>query len=227
MLTSACREAASDVTHPCLISVSRLGNRMPEFIGICEGPERFEAPPGAPEMQSVLDRYQRVQWIESLAPWSVMFTGTFRWEASVWSAGRCFEKFMHKRLPGVSWFEAIERNPSRYGYHVHALWADCKGVFRKEEWASWFKKYGRCKIELVRNKGDVSEYASKYLSKPNDWWNVYLQWHRMEAIRGQKFGLCGELAPATAGPRDILPASLPYSSPPSTCVRAGPDSLTK
>lgn len=192
MLTAESREAASGVIHPCPIGVSRHKNLMPEFLTFCAGEERVLMPQSMATLQPAADRMQRVAWIESLAPWSVMFTGTFRWEASVWSAGRCFQKFMRKRLPGLSWFEAVEQNPSREGYHVHSLWADCRGVFRKEEWAAWFEKYGRCKIELVRNKGDVSEYASKYLCKPNDWWDVYLQWHRMHKLQGRDFLLRGE-----------------------------------
>ena len=47
-------------------------------------------------------------------------------EAAIWSAGRCYEKFMCMELRGVSYFYALEANPGRDGYHAHALWADCK-----------------------------------------------------------------------------------------------------
>ena len=33
-------------------------------------------------------------WVHSLAPWQVISHMTFAWEASVWSAQRCYEKFM-------------------------------------------------------------------------------------------------------------------------------------
>jgi hypothetical protein len=118
-----------------------------------------------------------------------MATFTFRWEAGIYSAQRCFEKWMRKRLPGVSYYEAIEANPGRDGYHVHSLWADCHSVYRKEQWADWFGRYGRALIEPVRSAGDVSGYASKYLSKEDSWWNVKLQWHRLQAIKAANFKL--------------------------------------
>ena len=35
------------------------------------------------EFQRQLDKIQRVEWIQSMGPWEVMMTGTFRWEASM------------------------------------------------------------------------------------------------------------------------------------------------
>ena len=68
-------------------------------------------------------------WVHGLAPWQVIAHMTFAWEASVWSAQRCYEKFMKRELWGVSYFYALEQNPSRDGYHVHALWCDCQSKY--------------------------------------------------------------------------------------------------
>lgn len=158
------------------------------------GEERILATPGEDfrKLQLQLDRLQRVRWIQEMASpggWEVMATFTFRWESSLDSTRRIFEKWMRQRFCQVSYFYGIEENPSRDGCHVHALWADCRGVFRREAWANWFKRYGRAVVEPVRSKGDSAEYASKYLCKPNAWFNAHLQWHRLEALRGAKFSL--------------------------------------
>jgi hypothetical protein len=122
-------------------------------------------------------------WVFGLAPWDVMGHMTFRWEASVASSQRCFEKFMRMQLPSVSYFYAVELNPNRLGSHVHCLMADTAGMCRKLAWGSWFNKYGRAKIEPVRNFYDVTSYCSKYVTKELDtWWDVKLVapslWHK-------------------------------------------------
>jgi hypothetical protein len=155
---------------------------------------------GYRKLQLSLDKLQRVSWIESLvAPsgWEVMSTFTFRWEASIESCRRCFERWIVKRLPAVTYFYAVEGNPSgREGFHIHSLWADAETVYRKAIWQETFKKWGRARVEPVRSKRDSSAYASKYLCKENAWWNVKLQWHRSQALRGEPFSLdCEALRP--------------------------------
>lgn len=141
------------------------------------------------KLQMQLDKLQMVQWVHSLAPWQVIAHLTFRWEVSLDSARRLYERFMRKKLASLSYFYAEEQNPSRDGYHVHALWADCKGLYRKEAWHSWFHRFGRARIEPVRSEGDVASYCSKYVTKEGAWWNVKLQWHRSQALRSEPFNL--------------------------------------
>lgn len=141
------------------------------------------------KLQLQLDKLQMVNWVHNLAPWEVISHLTFRWEVSLDAARRGYERFMRKALPHLSYFYAEEANPSRDGYHVHALWSDCKTLYRKEAWATWFKRFGRARIEPVRDKGDVSSYCSKYVTKQGAWWNVSLQWHRSQALRGAPFHL--------------------------------------
>lgn len=143
------------------------------------------------EAQRAVDALQRVAWIESLAPWEVMATMTFRWESSVWSAMRAFRKTMARRLPGVSYYAVTERNPSRDGYHLHSLWADCRSVSRKEEWRHWFTTYGRALIEPVRKAADVASYASKYLTKEESHLEIVLRSHHRDRIHGTAFKLEG------------------------------------
>ncbi len=115
-----------------------------------------------------------VDWVHGLAPWEVISHLTFSWEAGLDSTRRCFEKFMRQRTPDVSYFYAIEENPSRDGHHVHALWADCAGVLRKGIWRQWFERYGRARIEPVNSREDVAGYCAKYVTKERSWWNVKL-----------------------------------------------------
>jgi len=96
---------------------------------------------------------------------------------------------MSRALPHLSYFYAEEANPSRDGYHIHALWADAKTLYRKEAWATWFKRFGRARIEPIRSNADVASYCAKYVTKERAWWNVKLQWHRSQALRGEPFSL--------------------------------------
>jgi len=137
--------------------------------------------------RKAIEGYEMANWVHTLAPWDTLLHLTFAWEASLDSARRVFEKWMAKEYARVSYFYAIEQNPSRDGYHVHALWADARSVFRKEAWAAWFKSYGRARIEPVRGKEDVATYCAKYVCKERAWWNAKLQWHRVQALNNSAF----------------------------------------
>jgi hypothetical protein len=137
-------------------------------------------------------------WVNSLAPWSVFATHTFSYEASLWSARRVYERFMRKALPGVSYFYAIEENPSRDGHHVHAMW-DSLGAPRKATHREWLQRYGRNRIEPVRDFADVVSYCSKYVVKDGAWWDFHLSRARRAAVgieissprpAGGNLGLC-------------------------------------
>ena len=121
---------------------------------------------------------EMADWVHSLAPWQVISHLTFAWEASIWSAARCYEKFMRSELRGVSYFYAIEQNPSRDGHHIHALWVDCKNLRRRDIWREWFARYGRNRIEPVNSRDDVADYCAKDVTKEGAWWNVKLLSHR-------------------------------------------------
>jgi hypothetical protein len=125
-------------------------------------------------------------WVHSLAPWQVISHMTFAWEASVWSAQRCYEKFMKREMWGVSYFYALEQNPCRDGYHVHALWCDCKNKSRREIWRTWFERYGRARIEPVNSRDDVADYCAKYVTKDGSWWDVKLLGQRHPAFKDFK-----------------------------------------
>jgi len=164
--------------------------------------------------QHQLDHDQMAGWVSTLAPWQIVAHLTWRDRVgldgigrgiSAMSAAKSYEGFMRRQLPHVTYFYAVEPNPSRYGTHVHALWADAGGVYRKEAWASWFKRFGRARIEPVRNCDDVSRYLSKYVTKRADqvngvWWHFKLQWHRIQKINDVTFTLrdgdFGERQPA-------------------------------
>jgi len=169
------------------------GNRR--TVGVCTG--RIWV--GGGELQRKQDHAQMAHWVSSLAPWQVVAHLTWRDRVgydgiargiSVDSAAKSYEGFMRRQLPHLSYFYSVEPNPSRYGTHVHALWADARGVYRKEAWASWFKRFGRARIEPVRTIDDVSNYLSKYVTKTDGtWWNCKLQWHRVQALNNCQFVL--------------------------------------
>ena len=128
-------------------------------------------------------------WVDGLAKWQCVAHLTFRWEASVWSCERVYKKFMRAGRPGlpsmhwVSHFYALEHNPSRDGFHVHALWCDCLHLQRSEVWRNWFHRYGRNRIEPVRNKDDVADYVAKYVTKEGAWWDVHLSGQPLLALK--------------------------------------------
>lgn len=152
-------------------------------------------------LQRDLDAAQMADWVNWLADWQIISHLTFRWEASLESGRRCYEKFMRRHLGRCSYFYALEENPSRDGFHVHSLWADAGSVFRREAWCSWFTKYGRARIEPVRGHADVSAYCSKYVCKERAWWNVKLQWHRIHGrdLRLESVGSVGRPDPLPVG----------------------------
>jgi len=164
------------------------------------------------KLQLHLDKLQMVEWVDSLAPWEVISHLTFRWEVSLDAARRGYERFMRRALPHLSYFYAEEANPSRDGYHIHALWADAKTLYRKEAWATWFKRFGRARIEPVRDRGDVTNYCAKYVTKERSWWNVKLQWHRSQALRGEAFTLEREAGSSGYAPLPVPQNEFPYAA---------------
>jgi hypothetical protein len=117
---------------------------------------------------------QMAGWVHQLKPWQVISHLTFEWEASQDSTRRNYEKFMRQQLPDVDYFYAVERNPSRAGNHVHALWHRPMEIARKGAWSEWYARYGRARIEPVRSQEDVTGYCAKYVTKESAWWNVRL-----------------------------------------------------
>lgn len=191
---------------------------------VLNGPERILVAPGeeSRKQQLAIDKIQRVAWIHSLCDWEVMATFTFVNVMSLDAARRAYESYMRKGDRNrVSYYYALERNPSRDGYHVHALWGDCAGLWRKRSWEDWFRRFkrvsentgreegARARIEPCRSVKDSEDYASKYLCKWDCWWNVRLQWHRHQTIRGGRFTLESSSVGGAAGSRDSLPETDP------------------
>lgn len=106
--------------------------------------------------------FQFTNWLHDMAPWDLFFTGTFEWESSLTATRRAFQNFMKKHLPDVSYFFVSEKNPNRPGYHIHALMADCTGVYRKRIWERWKLKYGMNRLEPIRSRHDVEKYTTKH-----------------------------------------------------------------
>ena len=93
-------------------------------------------------------------------------------ESATWGLGA--GDFMREVLPGVSYFVAVEANPSSPGHHIHATWAGCGSLRRKVIWKRWFGLYGRNLIEPIRGKRDALNYVCKslsYAAKDPIWWD--------------------------------------------------------
>lgn len=127
-------------------------------------------------------------WVGRLARWSVRADLTFKNPRGAESALKAFELFMRQVIPAVSYFVAVEPNPGRPGYHLHALWADCEDVQRKKVWKRWFSEHGRALIEPVRCVESALVYAGKavnYAAKSPALWHVHLcnsqLWHAARA----------------------------------------------
>jgi hypothetical protein len=128
----------------------------------------------ARQFSSPEDRLVMANFVEDLARWQVYFTGTFVFECRQDSARRCYEKFMERGLPSVTYFYALELNG--HGWHVHALWSGTDQVFRRDVWAKWFDRYGINRILPIRQRASdgftVAKYCAKYLCKEGAWWNT-------------------------------------------------------
>jgi hypothetical protein len=137
-------------------------------------------------------------WVSSLAPWKVFATHTFSYEASLGSARRVYERFMAQALPSISYFYAVELHPGGHGPHIHAMW-DSLGAPRIATHREWLKRYGRNRIEPVRDFRDVVDYCAKYVCKESAWWDFHLSRARRAAVgreifsplpSGENLGVC-------------------------------------
>ena len=124
-------------------------------------------------------REELIDWIEDITEWSTKLDMTFEWNCDEFTARRIFTSWMGKQLPGSTYLFSVERDPlqhkvanTRQGInqacHVHAIsdtnWPilqQKKGETRKYHWENWFKRYGRCRIEPVKNVTEATGYALK------------------------------------------------------------------
>jgi hypothetical protein len=135
------------------------------------------------------------EWVNRSAWWSVYGTFTYRWESGLWPAVKAFDRFMRRpELVSTSYFYAIESNPSRDGFHVHAIIAGWPKLLRRSTvWQAWFKAYGRNRVTPIVEAAEywrdpsrhqtacscdrsqaVADYVSKYVAKEGVWWNLRL-----------------------------------------------------
>jgi len=119
----------------------------------------------------------RVQeWVVALAPWDVFFTGTFRFEVRrVDVASRIAERFFSHNVWRRPVFYAVEWHPRGHGCHVHAVIASSGSCYRRGLWRAWFDRYGRARVEPVRDRDQVGRYCAKYCVKQafrRGWWNA-------------------------------------------------------
>ncbi len=85
---------------------------------------------------------------------------------------------MKREMWGVPYFYALEQNPCRDGFHIHALWCDCKNKSRREIWRIWFERCGRNRIEPLNSRDNMADYCAKYVTKEGSWCDIKLLRHR-------------------------------------------------
>ena len=103
------------------------------------------------------------------------------------AAMRAFQKFIKNTDEyRASAIYFTEPNPSRAGHHLHALiqfhdeqvGLDGRSDSAYTMWRAWYNRYGRNRVEKIRNQGDVEEYvtkhcakyATKHVSQGGEWW---------------------------------------------------------
>lgn len=145
----------------------------------------------------ILEQNEMVKWLDSLAPWKVFFTGSPDFMATKDCLQRCYESFMKKYYPDVSYVYSIEPYVARGwvvqgkfypAFHMHAMFDDGHDIRWKEFWGRWFERYGRARTEPIVHKADVQSYVTKYVMKGHAdktnnsrreiWWNVKLSKYR-------------------------------------------------
>jgi len=133
-----------------------------------------------PEFRHRTSEYQIAfsDWVQTIAPWEVFVTMTYRWEASPRSAAKCFEKFMSREMRGVSYLYVVGRDPDGCGNHIHGLWCDCGERLRSDIWQKWFNRYGINRIEPIKSPLDVADYCTKHLNEETLEWNIRLLGNR-------------------------------------------------
>ena len=121
-------------------------------------------------------------WVQGLSAWNTFETITFVRALSVQRVVARYQDIHDRYCPGVPYFFAVERNPSRDGHHVHAMLAAPRSMRRDKLWSVCFANCGRTRIEPIRCANGVVTYCAKYVSKEffqrNGWWNFYEGWRR-------------------------------------------------
>jgi len=123
------------------------------------------------ERGSVLDRKAGkenglVNWLSELAFWEYFNTSTFsKPHRDKFVAGKIYEDFMNRVLPGVSYFYAVETHPGGHGEHIHGLLSGCyAGLFKERKpGKQWAAQHGLCKTERIRSAEGVHNYVLKYV----------------------------------------------------------------
>ena len=119
---------------------------------------------------SETDRVQLKAYVLGLAPWKIFGTFTFSRPRDEFDAQRRYQAFMDRTCPRVSHFYAVERNPSSAGHHIHAVWANCDDIVRRDVWRQWFHQNGRNRIEPIKEQLGAAFYCAKYLIKGSVLW---------------------------------------------------------
>lgn len=130
-------------------------------------------------------RRRRRAWGEFVArwPWEWFVTLTFtddthperalklfrRWRSQI--NQEIYGRYWYRKEPfGVTWIVAVERQKSRR-VHLHALMAgvgDTRRLTWMDNWSDLDNLAGFPRIEPVANKGAVSRYVTKYVTKSGE-----------------------------------------------------------
>lgn len=154
------------------------------------------------------EQQEMVSWLNSLCPWAIFFTGTTEWKSTAACLQKCYESFMKKYYPQVSYAYCLEPFSSHGwwangkftpAFHMHAMFDAGHDIRWAKFWNRWKDKYGRNRAEPITHKADVNAYVTKYIMKGHDdktnnsreevWWNVKLSAYRKH-MRKQRQEAC-------------------------------------
>lgn len=114
------------------------------------------------------------EWLTKL-PWNVFLTVTYRDARRAWHAQSCLNS-IHKKLSQFApqtLFLGTEEHKNQ-SLHVHGIMQTSTiAPPLRFVWRALFDAYGRSKVELIKDRGKVIWYCSKYVTKNLGEWNIW------------------------------------------------------
>jgi len=111
---------------------------------------------------------QYTDWLQG-QEYHYFFTGTFRNEFTINGARRALERSFstYDNKPEFAFF-CIEPGGMYGRIHTHGLLRYPQGgIFHSatDIWQSWYKRYGRARVEVPRSQENITGYCVKYATK--------------------------------------------------------------
>ena len=92
------------------------------------------------------------------------FVGT----AVMRGAVRAFVREVEQRLGYSPAYVVAYEDHDDGSAHQHSLWGNVQPLSASWFWSTWFRRFGRARVEVPRSLHDVAKYAVKYVVKGAD-----------------------------------------------------------